>query len=213
MIANRLSRRYTLWRWRISDSICFQQSWVLLSAVQPSAFKPFTGAEFHVSCHRHPPDSGSVTPPEIHQFSNLSPRQQKASEKTLKNRAQNHQKRLLWTSSRNPDFKSPKRPNLESKLGTKSDLGSNPKRHWIFKPRSPNNFQNKNPKSTQNQWKSCSGPHRVLPSSPMVLQGAPKVPKWFPRDLKRRQSEAPSHQNGNHEELKGPGGRGHSLFD
>jgi hypothetical protein len=33
----------------------------------------------------------------------------------------------------------------------------------------------------QNRPKSCDGQLRVHPAAPMVLQGGPKVQKWFPK--------------------------------
>ena len=73
-------RRPTLWGhhgcgFRMPSA--FRHSSVLLSAVQPFAVKLCTGPELCVISPWHPPDSGSVTPLKIHQFSSLFPGQQK----------------------------------------------------------------------------------------------------------------------------------------
>ena len=89
-------------------------------------------------------------------------------------------------SMRKPGFETTRRPDFYSKFGTKSVLETSSEKNQIFRPRCQNHVQNRVPKSTQNRYKSDSGPPRAHPAAPMVPQGAPKVPKWSPRVPKWR---------------------------
>ena len=126
----------------------------------------------------------------IHQFLSPSPGQQKSEKllprlpKTMKKRSRNHKnsdfcEKVVFATPLTPKacFRSPRRPDLDSKIGAKSDLETSTKNNTDFSPQGPKSSQNGVPKSHQNRSKSDSGPQGVLPAAPMVPQGAPKVPK------------------------------------
>ena len=64
-------------RLRIWDTVCFSTVIGPVFSYQPSAVKSFTSLKLCNISPRHPPDSGTVTPPKIHLFSSLFPGQQK----------------------------------------------------------------------------------------------------------------------------------------
>ena len=66
------------------------------------------------------------------------------------------------------------------KIDAKSDLDTSSKKTQNLTHQNSKSSQNGVPKSSQNHWKSCFGPPRVLPAAPMVPQGVPKLTKWSP---------------------------------
>ena len=121
----------------------FQQSSVLLSAVQPSAVKLFTRPELYVIKPRLPSSFCSVTPTKINQLSSLSPRRQKL-EKMLP-RLPNNNTNLTPKSMKNdfceklisaaasmrePGLRNHGRPNSNSQIGTKSDVKKKTKMNY-----------------------------------------------------------------------------------
>ena len=136
----------------------FQQPSVLLSAVRPSAAKLFTSTRVRVIYHRHLSNFGSVTPPEIHKFQacfqgGISRGLQKAANIEPQINKHCFCEPLFFAihSIRTLCFRSPKRSNFKSKIGTRSDLETNPKQIEIsslgtqkaFKTKSKNHPPNR----------------------------------------------------------------------
>ena len=81
---------------------------------------------------------------------------------------------------REPGSRSPRRPNFDSTIDTKSDLETSPERNWNFSLGAQQTLKIRSP----NQAK-ING-NRVHPAAPMVLQGAPEAPRRSPRVPKWR---------------------------
>ena len=120
--------------------ICIPSAFQQAAAAQPSAVKLFTGPTEEVDYHGQPVNVGFRSPSEepsifkpVSRVAKIRKTAPNASRKTPGNQPRNHENDyseklvvVVVLSIRTLSCRSPKRPNFDSRIRTKNDLGTSP---------------------------------------------------------------------------------------